>query len=119
VLRRQVAAIANITVRPAVRATGIVRTADGDGARGVRLINGSGCAEIIDAELVIDASGRGAPTLTLLDALGRNRPQMTEIGVDISYATVVVEIPPGATADWKLVLTLPDPPHGLSRSKRN
>jgi hypothetical protein len=25
----------------------------------------------------------------------------------------VVEIAPGATADWKLVLTLPDPPHGL------
>jgi hypothetical protein len=49
----------------------------------------------------------------LLDALGWDRPQMTEIGVDISYATVVVEIPPDATADWKLVLTLPDPPHGL------
>jgi hypothetical protein len=31
----------------------------------------------------------------------------------ISYVTVVVEIPPDATADWKLVLTLPDPPHGL------
>jgi 2-polyprenyl-6-methoxyphenol hydroxylase-like FAD-dependent oxidoreductase len=25
----------------------------------------------------------------------------------------VVEIAPGATADWKLVLTQPDPPHGL------
>jgi hypothetical protein len=47
----------------------------------------------------------------LLDALCWERPQMTEIGVDITYATAVVEIPRAATADWKLVLTLPDPPH--------
>jgi hypothetical protein len=47
----------------------------------------------------------------LLDALCWDRPQMTEIGVDITYATAVVEIPPNASAEWKLVLTLPDPPH--------
>jgi len=113
VLRRQAEAIANITLRPAARVTGIVPAVDGAGVRGVRFVNGSGCSEILDADLVVDASGRSAPTLTLLDALGWDRPQMTEIGVDISYATVVVEIAPGATADWKLVLTLPDPPHGL------
>jgi 2-polyprenyl-6-methoxyphenol hydroxylase-like FAD-dependent oxidoreductase len=113
VLRRHAEAIANITLRPAARVTGIVPAADGAGVRGVRFVNGSGCSEILDADLVVDASGRGAPTLTLLDALGWDRPQMTEIGVDISYATVVVEIAPGATADWKLVLTLPDPPHGV------
>ena len=113
VLRRRAEAIANITLRPAARVTGIVPAADGAGVRGVRFANGSGRSEILDADLVVDASGRGAPTLTLFDALGWDRPQMTEIGVDISYATVVVEIAPGATADWKLVLTLPDPPHGL------
>ena len=42
---------------------------------------------------MVDASGRGAPTLTLLDALCWDRPQMTEIGVDITYATAVVSIP--------------------------
>jgi 2-polyprenyl-6-methoxyphenol hydroxylase-like FAD-dependent oxidoreductase len=36
---------------------------------------------------------------------------MTEIGVDITYATAVVEMPPDATTEWKLVLTLPDPPY--------
>jgi 2-polyprenyl-6-methoxyphenol hydroxylase-like FAD-dependent oxidoreductase len=46
----------------------------------------------------------------LLDAVGWDRPQMTEIGVDISYATAVVERPRTARADWKLLLTLPDPP---------
>ena len=49
--------------------------------------------------------------MTLLDALGWERPQMAEIGVNISYATAVVEIPRDAPADWKFALTLSDPPH--------
>ena len=111
VLRRRVEAVANITLRPASRVIGIVPTAGGAGVRGVQFVNGSGRFETLDADLVVDASGRGAPTLTVLDALCWDRPQMTEIGVDISYATAVVEIPSDATTEWKAVLTLPDPPH--------
>jgi 2-polyprenyl-6-methoxyphenol hydroxylase-like FAD-dependent oxidoreductase len=111
VLRRRAEAVANITLRPASRVIGIVPAAGGAGVRGVQFVNGSGRFETLDADLVVDASGRGAPTLTLLDALCWDRPQITEIGVDITYATALVEIPRAATADWKLVLTLPDPPH--------
>jgi 2-polyprenyl-6-methoxyphenol hydroxylase-like FAD-dependent oxidoreductase len=111
VLRRRAEAVANITLRPASRVIGIVPAAGGAGVRGVQFVNGSGRFETLDADLVVDASGRGAPTLTLLDALCWDRPQMTEVGVDITYATAVVEIPQSATADWKAVLTLPDPPH--------
>ena len=111
VLRRRAEALANVTLRPASRVIGIVPAAGDAGASGVQFVNGSGRPETLDTDLVVDASGRGAPTLTLLDALGWDRPQMTEIGVDISYSTAVVEIPPTATADWKLVLTLSDPPH--------
>jgi 2-polyprenyl-6-methoxyphenol hydroxylase-like FAD-dependent oxidoreductase len=110
-LRRRAEAVANITLRPASRVIGIVPAAGGAGVRGVQIVNGSGRFETLDADLVVDASGRGAPTLTLLDALCWDRPPMTEIGVDITYATAVVEIPPDATGEWKLVLTLPDPPH--------
>jgi 2-polyprenyl-6-methoxyphenol hydroxylase-like FAD-dependent oxidoreductase len=110
VLRRRAVSIANVMLRPACRVTGIVPAAGGAGARGVRFVDGSGRSETLDADLVVDASGRGAPILGLLDALGRDRPQMTEIGVDISYSTAVVKLPRDATAGWKLVLTLPDPP---------
>src|ERR1700733_11981788 len=41
-----------------------------------------------DADLVVDASGRGTLTLALLDALGWGSPDVTEIGVDIAYATL-------------------------------
>lgn len=110
VLRRRVEAIANIVLRPKCRVTGIVPTTSGAAVDGIRFDAGSGRSEILAADLVVDASGRGAPTSTLFDALAWQRPAETEVGVDISYATVVVSIPPNAPSDWKLVLTQPDPP---------
>jgi hypothetical protein len=77
---------------------------------GIRFDAGSGRSEILAADLVVDASGRGALTSTLFEALGWQRPAETEVGVDLSYATVVVATPPNAPSDWKLVLTQPDPP---------
>ena len=110
VLRRRAEAIANIVLRPKCRVTGIVPTTSGTAVDGIRFDAGSGRSEILAADLVVDASGRGALTVTLFDALGWERPTETEVGVDLSYATVVVAIPPNAASDWKLVLTQPDPP---------
>jgi hypothetical protein len=45
VLRRRAEALANITLRPATRVTGIVPAAGGDGVRGIRFVNGSGGSE--------------------------------------------------------------------------
>jgi len=112
VLRRRAEAVANITLQPERRVTGIVPTTSTSGVRGIRFENGSGRPEVLAADLVVDASGRAALTLTLLDALGLERPAATEVGVDISYATAVVDIPPNAPDDWKVVLTQPDPPDG-------
>ena len=110
VLRRRAEAIANVALRPECRVTGIVPATPDGMLRGVRFAAERGHSGILEADLVVDASGRAAPTLTLLDALGWERPAQTEIGVDISYATVVVPIPANAPPDWKLVLTQPDPP---------
>jgi 2-polyprenyl-6-methoxyphenol hydroxylase-like FAD-dependent oxidoreductase len=110
VLRRRTEAIANIVLRPKCRVTGIVPTTSGAAVDGIRFDAGSGRSEILAADLVVDASGRGALTSTLFEALGWQRPAETEVGVDLSYATVVVATPPNAPSDWKLVLTQPDPP---------
>jgi hypothetical protein len=72
---------------------------------------GSGKLETLEADLVVDASGRGTLTLALLDALGWQRPGVTEVGVDLSYTTAVMQIPSDAPTDCKLALTLPDPPN--------
>jgi len=110
VLRRRAETIANIALRPKCRVTGIVPRTSGAAVDGIRFDAGSGRSEILEADLVVDASGRGALTTTLFDTLGWERPTETEVGVDLSYATVVVAIPPNAPSDWKLVLTQPDPP---------
>ena len=110
VLRRRAEAIPNIALRPECRVTGIVPTRSDAAVYGVRFDAGSGCSETLQADLVIDASGRAALTLTMLDALDWERPAVTEVGVDLSYATAVVPVPSNAPPDWKLVLTQPDPP---------
>lgn len=65
---------------------------------------------MLEADLVVDASGRGALTMALLDTLAWESPSTTEVGVDISYATAFVQVPENAPSDWKIVLTLPNPP---------
>jgi len=110
VLRRRAEATANIALRPHCRVTGIVPATADAAVHGIRFDAGSGRSETLEADLVIDASGRGALTLTFLDALGWERPEVTEVGVDLSYATAVVSIPANMPPDWKLLLTLPDPP---------
>jgi 2-polyprenyl-6-methoxyphenol hydroxylase-like FAD-dependent oxidoreductase len=110
VLRRRAEAIANIALRLDCRVTEIVPWKAGAAVLGVRVDSGSGQSEMLEADLVVDASGRGALTLSLLDALGWERPAVTEVGVDLNYATAVVPIPANAPSDWKLALTLPDPP---------
>jgi 2-polyprenyl-6-methoxyphenol hydroxylase-like FAD-dependent oxidoreductase len=74
VLRRRAEAIENITLRPDCRVTEIVPASADAAVHGVRFDTGSGPSEKLEADLVVDASGRGALTLALLDALGWERP---------------------------------------------
>jgi len=62
--------------------------------------------------LVVDASSRGALTLDLLDRVGLPRPEETEIGIDLRYATAMFEIPPRAPSNWRAVLHRPAPQSG-------
>jgi 2-polyprenyl-6-methoxyphenol hydroxylase-like FAD-dependent oxidoreductase len=76
----------------------------------IRFVDSAGDATAIAADLVIDASGRGVPTLALLDALGWQRPPETAVGVDISYTTVRLPQPSASSANAKILYTLPAPP---------
>ena len=43
----------------------------------------------------------------MLDKVGLPRPQETEIGIDLRYATALFEIPPSAPRKWRAVLHRP------------
>jgi 2-polyprenyl-6-methoxyphenol hydroxylase-like FAD-dependent oxidoreductase len=110
VLRRRTQAIANIVLHQECRATEIVLVAGATAVRGIQFEAASGHSEILETDLVVDASGRGALTRALLDTVNSEQPEVTEVGVHLSYATALVEIPANAPPEWKLVLTLPNPP---------
>jgi 2-polyprenyl-6-methoxyphenol hydroxylase-like FAD-dependent oxidoreductase len=109
VLRRRVRALTNVVLRSACRVTEIL-PATAASVPAVRFNAGSGGAETLHADLVVEASGRGALVQALLDALGWDRPPVTEVGVDITYATAVVNIPADEPRGRTLVLTQPNPP---------
>jgi 2-polyprenyl-6-methoxyphenol hydroxylase-like FAD-dependent oxidoreductase len=110
VVRRRVEGRANTTLRQRCRVQEVVATPDGAAVIGVRYENSRGARETVAADLVVDASGRGALTLGLLQSIGRPLPEETTIGIDLGYATCVFAIPDGASTDWKGVMTFGEAP---------
>jgi 2-polyprenyl-6-methoxyphenol hydroxylase-like FAD-dependent oxidoreductase len=110
IMRRQAERLSNLTVRPQCRVLEITATPDGSAVTGVRYESDDGRQEALAADLVIDASGRGAPTLALLRATGQPVPDEIVIGVDLHYTTAVFIIPQDASADWKGIITHPHAP---------
>ena len=108
VVRRCLERHASITLRPRCRARELVPSADRAAVSAVCFENADGKSETLPADLVVDASGRGSPTLGLLEAIGQQMPEETVIGVDIGYATAVFAIPDNAPSDWKAVRTVPN-----------
>jgi 2-polyprenyl-6-methoxyphenol hydroxylase-like FAD-dependent oxidoreductase len=108
-VRNRVNQCRNIVVAPQSRVEALVSRPDGSRVTGVRRIAAGGQREILDADLVVDASGLGDLTLGLLGTLGRPRPEETTIGVDLAYASAIFRIPDDAPGDWKGVFTFANP----------
>jgi len=109
-VRRRVESHANTTLRQRCRVTELLASPDGKVVTAVRCDNDSGSSETITADLVVDASGRGAVTLALLQSIGRPLPEETTIGIDLGYATCIFAIPDDASTDWKGVMTFGQAP---------
>ena len=113
-VRRQVENCPSIELRQECRVEALVTSADGGRVTGVRCAGPAKGTETLSADLVIDASGRGALTLDMLRTLGRPVPEQTTIGVDLMYASAIFAIPDDAPTDWKGVFTFP----GFGRASR-
>ena len=64
----------------------------------------------LEADLVIEASGRCGLTLQLLEELSLQKPEETEIGIDQAYASTIVERPIDHNGDWLGNIMLPSAP---------
>lgn len=106
-VRRRVQSNPAVEIRERCRAQELLPRAGGAAVTGVRYEDAGGKTDTLDADFIVDASGRGTLTLRLLEAIGRHAPSETTIGVDLTYSTAVFEIPAGASGEWKGVFTIP------------
>lgn len=87
--RRRVAALPNVSIVTGRKVIGLVT--DGDGrVRGVQTAarrHDGVFPETIDADLVIDASGRHSDAPDWLEAIGRSRPPESQVDPGMRYAT--------------------------------
>jgi 2-polyprenyl-6-methoxyphenol hydroxylase-like FAD-dependent oxidoreductase len=77
---------------------------------GARYSAPGGAVHTVAADLVVDASGRGVPTLKLLDTIGCAHPDTSSIGINIDYSTAIFAKPKEAPSDWLLLATIPNAP---------
>ncbi|NWL10281.1 FAD-binding protein [Paenarthrobacter nitroguajacolicus] len=90
VMRRRVLALDNVTAVKAF-AIGLVSSADRSAVVGVRIKN----KPDLQADLVVDASGRGSKSPNWIEDLSYTPPQVAELRAYMGYATFTVELPPG------------------------
>ena len=107
-------------VRRRVRAIENVRILDGhdvvepiadqpNRVTGARVVDrDTGEETVLDAELVIDATGRAARTPAFLDNLGYGRPDEERYGVHLSYSSQFLCIPKGMITE-KMIAVAPVP----------
>ena len=63
----------------------------------------------LNADLVIDASGRGSQIPQQLRVLGFERPEESAVRIDVGYASCVFRAP-SAPRDWKALFVMSQPP---------
>jgi 2-polyprenyl-6-methoxyphenol hydroxylase-like FAD-dependent oxidoreductase len=82
---------------------------------GVRVVNRDTGEEIaLDAELVIDATGRAARATAFLEKLGYDRPVEQRYNVDLSYSSQFLRVPAGMISEKIVALgAVPQRPTGL------
>jgi 2-polyprenyl-6-methoxyphenol hydroxylase-like FAD-dependent oxidoreductase len=107
-LLQRIRQYANIRVHGQCSVSGIIGAPDGSVVTGIQY-ESNGVSATLSADLVVDASGHGAPTMDFLRFTGRPLPQETTIGVDIRYSSALFA-PPRATRDFKVIVTFPKAP---------
>ncbi len=97
---------ANITLFEDYDVVNLTSTTARDRVTGARIRSRDGGSErVLRADLVADATGRGARTPTFLDALGYGRPSEDQVSVRVVYSSQLLRIPPGTLKELVVLVT--------------
>ncbi len=95
-VRQRVRALPTVGVLDGCDAAGLEVSADGRRVIGLRVLPRAdgAAAQVLDADLVVDASGRGARTPVWLEQLGYPRPARDEVRIGVGYASRLYQLDP-------------------------
>jgi 2-polyprenyl-6-methoxyphenol hydroxylase-like FAD-dependent oxidoreductase len=86
-LRDRVAALPNVKIRAGHEAVGLLATSDQTRVTGARVLSRGGVAERVEADLVVDATGRGNRGPTWLAQLGYQKAPEEAVDAHMVYVT--------------------------------
>lgn len=95
-IRERVQQLPNVVFVEQHDILGLVTTADNSRVIGARVqAKGDKAEQVIDADLVVDATGRGSRTPVWLEQLGYERPEEERKKIDLVYVTQHFKLRPG------------------------
>ena len=107
----RVRALPNVRIWSDCAVAALQPTPAGTGIAGVQVQPRGGAPTALPADLVVDAGGRGSRTPGWLAALGYPQVEETNVTMNMAYTSCFFRRPPGFTADWKMLILIPQPPH--------
>ncbi|MGY1679301.1 FAD-dependent oxidoreductase [Geodermatophilus sp. SYSU D01176] len=114
-VRARVLAVPAVSLLDGCDATGLAATADRGRVTGLRLIRraGDGTEEVLPADLVVDASGRGSRSPQWLEALGYRPPEAESVHIGLAYASRSFRRDPDGPAGASVAGTAANPRGGI------
>lgn len=110
-VRDRVRELPSVTVVDGAAIVAVTTTPDRRRVTGVRVRSATDAEALIDADLVVDATGRGSRTPGWLAELGYPSPVTEKIRVDVGYASRSYRLPPDALGSDRLILQNWTPRH--------
>lgn len=111
-VRRRVLTLPNLVCRQRHEAVTLAIHSDRSRVTGivVRRVPADGLTELIGADLVVDATGRGSRSPAWLESLGYGRPAETAVNIGIGYTTRLYRQNAASLPDAKAIFIQPTPP---------
>ena len=115
-IRRRVRETANVTLLEGYDLVDLTSTPTRDRITGAHVRSRDGESDqVLTANLVVDATGRGSRTPVFLATLGYESPREDQVGVRLAYSSQLLRIPPGMLKELiVLVSAVPGRPTGMA-----
>jgi 2-polyprenyl-6-methoxyphenol hydroxylase-like FAD-dependent oxidoreductase len=105
-VRERVRALPNVTILDGYDVIGLCASAARDRITGAAVARRDGTDQrVVDADLVVDATGRGSRTPRWLAELGYETPSADRVDIDLAYTSCLVTVPDSLLGDDLVVVT--------------